>query len=98
MSESGEVLIGASVSFAAFASGAYKLSEKLKAGARFTSEVCKFLFYQNVGYFNYNGTYAAQVASVQNPLTRQTNDNVLTYDISLDYKMVGNIAGEAKPR
>ncbi len=85
-----------SVSFAAFASGSYKLSDKLKlnAGARFTSEARKFSFYQNIGYFNYNGkpvklmdTYAAQVASAQNQLTRQTNDNVLTYDISLDYKV-----------
>ncbi len=85
-----------SVSFAAFASGSYKLSDKLKlnAGARFTSEARKFSFYQNIGYFNYNGkpvklmdTYAAQVASAQNPLIRQTNDNVLTYDISLDYKV-----------
>lgn len=85
-----------SVSFAAFASGSYKLSDKLKlnAGARFTSEARKFSFYQNVGYFNYNGkpvklmdTYAAQVASAQNPLTRETNDNVLTYDLSLDYKV-----------
>lgn len=85
-----------SVSFAAFASGSYKLSDKLKlnAGARFTSEARKFSFYQNIGYFNYNGkpiklmdTYAAQVASAQNPLTRETNDNVLTYDISLDYKV-----------
>lgn len=85
-----------SVSFAAFASGSYKLSDKLKlnAGARLTAEARKFSFYQNIGYFNYNGkpvklmdTYAAQVASAQNPLTRQTNDNVLTYDISLDYKV-----------
>ena len=85
-----------SVSFAAFASGSYKLSDKLKlnAGARFTSEARKFSFYQNIGYFNYNGkpvklmdTYAAQVASAQNPLIRQTNDNVLTYDISLEYKV-----------
>lgn len=85
-----------SVSFAAFASGSYKLSDKLKlnAGARLTAEARKFSFYQNIGYFNYNGkpvklmdTYAAQVASAQNPLTRQTNDKVLTYDISLDYKV-----------
>ncbi len=85
-----------SVSFAAFASGSYKLSDKLKlnAGARLTAEARKFSFYQNIGYFNYNGkpvklmdTYAAQVASAQNPLIRQTNDNVLTYDISLDYKV-----------
>jgi len=85
-----------SVSFAAFASGSYKLSDKLKlnAGARLTAEARKFSFYQNIGYFNYNGkpvklmdTYAAQVASAQNPLARQTNDNVLTYDISLDYKV-----------
>lgn len=85
-----------SISFAAFASGSYKLSDKLKlnAGARFTSEARKFSFYQNIGYFNYNGkpvrlmdTYAAQVASAQNPLTRETNDNVLTYDVSLDYKV-----------
>ncbi|WP_188767751.1 TonB-dependent receptor [Emticicia aquatilis] len=85
-----------SVSFAAFGSGSYKLSEKLKinAGLRFTSEARKFSFYENIGYFIYNGkpvklmdTYAAQVGSAQNPLTRQTNDNVLTYDISLDYKV-----------
>lgn len=85
-----------SVSFAAFASGSYKLSDKLKlnAGARLTAEARKLSFYQNIGYFNYNGkpvklmdTYAAQVASAQNQLTRQTNDNVLTYDISLDYKV-----------
>jgi iron complex outermembrane receptor protein len=85
-----------SVSFAAFASGSYKLSEKIKinAGARFTSEARKFSFYENIGYFNYNGkpirlmdTYATQVGSAKNPLVRETNDNVLTYDISLDYKV-----------
>lgn len=85
-----------SVSFAAFASGSYKLSENLKlnAGARFTSEARKFSFFQNVGYFQNNGnpvklmdTYATQVASSKTPLTRETNDNVLTYDLSLDYKV-----------
>lgn len=85
-----------SVSFAAFASGSYKLSENLKlnAGARFTSEARKFSFFQNVGYFQFNGspvklmdTYATQVASSKTPLTRETNDNVLTYDLSLDYKV-----------
>ncbi len=85
-----------SVSFAAFASGTYKLSEKLKvnAGMRFTSEARKFSFYENIGYFNYNGKpvklmdeFATQVGSAKNPLTRSTNDNVLTYDISLDYKV-----------
>ncbi len=85
-----------SVSFAAFLSGSYKLTDKLKvnAGARFTSEARKFTFFQNIGYFNFNGkpvklmdTYATQVGSAQKPLTRSTNDNVLTYDISLDYQV-----------
>ncbi|MDZ7935439.1 MAG: TonB-dependent receptor plug domain-containing protein [Emticicia sp.] len=85
-----------SVSFAAFASGSYKLSEKLKvnAGARFTSEARKFSFYQNIGYFKFNGnpvrlmdTYARQVASAAKPITKETNDNVLTYDLSLDYQV-----------
>lgn len=85
-----------SVSFAAFASGSYKLSEKLKlnAGARFTSEARTFSFYENIGYFTYKGspvklmdTYATQVGSAKNPLIRETNDNVLTYDLSLDYKV-----------
>lgn len=85
-----------SVSTALFLSGSYKLTDKFKvnAGTRFTTESRQFSFFQNIGYFYYNGspvklmdTYAAQVASAQKPLQRNTNDNVLTYDLSLDYKV-----------
>jgi iron complex outermembrane recepter protein len=83
-------------SAAAFGSVSYTINDKLKlnVGGRFTHETREFSFYQNINYFNYQGKplrlmdiYATKVASAAAPLVRNTNDNVLTGDFSMDYKV-----------
>lgn len=81
---------------AAFGSVSYELNDKVKfnAGTRLTHENRTFDFHQNVYYMTYQGKkvglmdiYATPVASAAAPLERKTNDNVITGDLGMDYKL-----------
>ncbi len=81
---------------AAYGSVSYTINDKVKlnAGGRFTHETRGFSFYQNIHYMNYQGKpvklmdlYATQVGSATKPIIRNTNNNVLTGDVSMDYQI-----------
>lgn len=83
-------------SISAFGSGSYELNDKAKinVGLRLTHERRTLDFYQTANYYIYQGKpvgiidiYGSEVASEENPIVAKTVNNVITYDLGLDYKI-----------
>lgn len=92
-------------SAAAFLSGTLELDTHwhLNGGLRFTSEKKTLQYYQKLRYHYENGSpiglidiYATNVGTEDNPVERTTRDNVLSFDVGLDYKVNPFTMGYAK--
>jgi iron complex outermembrane recepter protein len=84
------------ISYALFGSSSYQINDRIKLniGLRFTSETRDYQFYQNINKYKPQTSsisivdvFAMPIASAKRPLTDKLKDNVLTYDIGLDYKI-----------
>ncbi len=92
-------------SLAAFASGSYELSKSLRLniGLRYTSERRRLSYWQQVHNqyengqpFDLIGLYAVNVGSSSTPVERNADNNVLSYDLGLDYRFTPFMMGYAK--
>ncbi|MEZ0540444.1 TonB-dependent receptor [Fibrella arboris] len=91
-------------SLAAFASASYELNKKLRlnGGLRFTAEQRSLTYWQHLTNQFYNGLpfglidiYAVNVGEKAAPVDRNADNNVLTYNIGLDYRFTPYMMGYA---
>ncbi|MBO0950562.1 TonB-dependent receptor [Fibrella forsythiae] len=92
-------------SMAAFVSGSYELTKRLRltAGLRFTTEQRRLSYWQQISNQFVNGQplglidiYAVNVGEKSTPVERNADNNVLTYDLGLDYRFTPFMMGYAK--
>lgn len=92
-------------SLAAFGSGSYELTKKLRlnVGLRLTAENRRLDYWQQIHNQLYNGVpfglidiYAVNVGDKAEPVERKANNTVLSYDLGLDYRFTPYLMGYAK--
>ncbi|MEZ0610315.1 TonB-dependent receptor [Fibrella sp. WM1] len=94
-----------SQSAAGFVSGALELTPQLRlnGGLRLTAENRQLTYYQRIRNQFVNGVpfefinlYASNIGSKTSPVTRETTDLALSFDVGLDYRFTSNLMGYAK--
>jgi iron complex outermembrane receptor protein len=92
-------------SMAAFASATYGITDRLRftAGLRYTLEQRRLSYWQQIQNQDYNGQpfnliniYAVNVGSQVTPVERRADNNVVSYDLGLDYRFTPYMMGYAK--
>lgn len=94
-----------SQSTAGFVSGTVEVVLKLRlnGGLRLNTETRQLDYYQQIRNqvvngkpFNIINLYAANIGSKASPVTRQTTDVALSFDVGMDYRFTSNLMGYAK--